>query len=185
MRTTLLSMFFIGFLLSGCTEFQVTTKKKAAETPATVFYLIRHAEKDRSDAGNRDPELTPEGLQRATYWKEVFREIPLAAVYSTNYNRTYQTALPTAQAKDLEVLRYEPDTTDLKHWAAQYPGKHILIVGHSNTTPALANQLMGEGTYTDIDDSNNGNLYIVQYGSVKNSSVLYLEPSYTPRMETP
>lgn len=185
MRKTLSSLFLIGFLLSGCTEFQVTTQKKVAEKPATVFYLIRHAEKDRSDSANRDPELTPEGLERAAYWKEVFREVPLAAVYSTNYNRTYQTALPTANAKGLEVKRYDPDTTDLKNWAAQYPGKHILIVGHSNTTPALANQLMGEGTYSGIDDTNNGNLYVVQYGSVKNGSVLYLEPSYTPHMETP
>jgi 2,3-bisphosphoglycerate-dependent phosphoglycerate mutase len=38
-------------------------------------------------------------------------------------------------------------------------------VGHSNTTPAFVNAVLGEHTYEDIDDNENGMLYIVKVTS--------------------
>lgn len=185
MKYTILSLVISGLLCTGCVANKQEDTPVEEEKASTVFYLIRHAEKDRSNPENRNPELTAEGLDRAAYWKEVFREVPLSAVYSTNYKRTMQTALPVARAKGLDILTYDPDTTNLNHWSKAHEGKHILIVGHSNTTPALANQLMGEGVYSDIDDTNNGNIYIISTGSKNNSSVLYLEPSHKGHTETP
>ena len=40
-------------------------------------------------------------------------------------------------------------------------GKTVLVVGHSNTTPAFVNTVLKERKYPDIDDNNNGNLYVV------------------------
>ena len=40
-------------------------------------------------------------------------------------------------------------------------GKNVLIVGHSNTTNAFANTILGENKYGEIADDNNSNLYIV------------------------
>lgn len=186
MRTPFFGMLLSGLLLAGCAEQKQESPAVVKEKQKpTVFYLVRHAEKDRTDPENRNPELTPEGRERALYWKDVFKEVPLSAVYSTNYERTLQTAGPTAGSKELEVILYAPDTTNLKRWGKAMPGQHILIVGHSNTTPALANQLVGEGTYADIDDSNNGNLYIVHFGDEVSSSVLCLEPTRRDHRETP
>ena len=40
-------------------------------------------------------------------------------------------------------------------------GKTVLVVGHSNTTPAFVNAVIKQKKYQDIDDNNNGNIYIV------------------------
>ena len=47
------------------------------------------------------------------------------------------------------------------HLAKTNQGKNVLIVGHSNTTPNLVNELLGKEKYPQIEDNNNGNLYVV------------------------
>ena len=42
-----------------------------------------------------------------------------------------------------------------------------MVVGHSNTTPAFVNEILGEPKYDDIDDALYGFLYVVR---VKNGS---------------
>lgn len=42
-------------------------------------------------------------------------------------------------------------------------GNRVLIVGHSNTTPMLVNQLLGEERFPDMDDSDNSSLYVVTF----------------------
>ena len=37
----------------------------------------------------------------------------------------------------------------------------MLIAGHSNTTPQLVNQLIGEDRFEDMDDSDNSTLFKV------------------------
>ena len=37
----------------------------------------------------------------------------------------------------------------------------VLIVGHSNTIPDFVNGLINENVYSQIDDLNNSNLYVV------------------------
>ena len=46
-------------------------------------------------------------------------------------------------------------------------GKTVLVVGHSNTTPSFVNKVLNEEKYQNINDSVNGNLYIV---TIKNQS---------------
>lgn len=70
-----------------------------------TLYLVRHSEK-QSDSN--DPELTPCGEERSESLSAFFEDVPLEAVYSTNYRRTQGTALPTAQAKGLGVQEYNP-----------------------------------------------------------------------------
>ena len=70
--------------------------------------------------------------------------MPLEAVYSTQYRRTLNTALPTAKAKGLEIEAYNPQA--LQKMAAQLLQKQqdVLVVGHSNTTGVLAGLLVQE-----------------------------------------
>ena len=131
------------------------------EDVIATYYLIRHAEKDRSDKTNRNPVLTKEGLQRAENWAKHFKDLKFDAVYSTDYNRTKQTAMPTATANNVELQFYNPSDMKIEEFIKSTKGKTVLIVGHSNTTPKFANGLLGEEKYEDIADDNNANLYIV------------------------
>lgn len=135
------------------------------ETPnnqgTTTYYFIRHAEKDRSDKTNKDPNLIQKGLLRAAKWSFVLENVEFDAVYSTNYNRTKQTAQPTAEKKGLEVQIYDPRQLFSEEFANITKGKTVLVVGHSNTTPAFVNAVLGKKKYGSIDDNNNANLYIV------------------------
>ncbi len=134
--------------------------EKLSETGiTTTYYLIRHAEKDRTTAD--DPGLTAKGNERATFWATHFNEIPLDAVYSTDYNRTKQTATPTAKSKSLSVQLYYTDNLYDNQFQEATKGKTVLVVGHSNTTPAFVNTILGETRYQSISDTENGMLYKV------------------------
>ena len=128
----------------------------------TTFYLIRHAEKDRSDPQDIDPELNQSGLGRAMHWAEILNEVSLDAIYTTDYERTTMTAAPAAVKQNITVQYYDPGSMDLELFKRENLGKNVLVVGHSNSTPALANDLLGQYRYSDMDDSDNGSLFIVQ-----------------------
>ncbi len=157
MRNILLLSFAIILVFSCKTE----KKEENSSTPeSTVYYLIRHAEKDRSALG-QDPSLTNIGLERATNWAKIFTPIKFDQIYSTEYKRTQQTALPTASEKNLEIQSYDPDNLYNEVFKTKTKGKTVLIVGHSNTTPALVNTIFGEQKYDQINDRDNGKLFIV------------------------
>jgi phosphohistidine phosphatase SixA len=150
--------------------------KKELEQKTTTYYLIRHAEKDRSDKTNRNPHLTVNGLKRANNWANVLKTVKFDMVYSTDYNRTKETALPTAKANNIELKFYNPSDMQIGRFMETSKGKTILIVGHSNTTPLFTNGLLGEKKYEMIADDNNANLYIVTVTkNSKSSTVLVVD----------
>ena len=144
-----LFVFALSFL-SSCTTDETTT-----------YYLIRHAEKDRTDKTNRNPNLNEKGLERAKKWATYFEKVHLDAVYSTNYNRTQQTAKPTANSKSLEIISYNPRKMYDSIFKVNTEGKTVLVVGHSNTTPVFANKILGEKKYEWMKDDDNASLFIV------------------------
>ena len=77
------------------------------------------------------------------------------------YHRTRETAQPTASAQQLAVESYDPRNLYNASFKEKNEGKIVLVVGHSNTTPALANKILGREEYPQIDDRTNGNLYIL------------------------
>ena len=156
---TVLLFTCLGFAQEEVTEVEEQITDNLA---MTSYYLIRHAEKDRSDPQNKDPHLTQQGLLRAAKWSYVFGHVKFDTIYSTDYNRTRETALPTAEKHGITDLTiYDPRSMDMKGFVENTSGKTILIVGHSNTTPELVNKLIGGNKYQQIDDSNNANLYII------------------------
>ena len=160
MKKILLLFVFAFSLLSSCTP-EVTTTK---------YYLIRHAEKDRTDEKDRNPNLNENGQKRAKKWATYFKNIDLDAVYSTNYNRTQQTATPTAKSKNLEIKSYDPRKLYDSIFKIDTKGKTVLVVGHSNTTPVFANKILGEKKYENMDDHDNSSLYIVTITGDKKTS---------------
>ena len=136
---------------------------KIAEDPIiSTFYFIRHAEKDRTDPENRDPELNQNGLDRAIRWAEVFDPIPLDKVYSTNYERTSMTAAPISIKKDIDIEYYDPRAIDMEEFKLVNEGKNVLVVGHSNTTPVMVNKVIGMEKYDQMEDTDNSSLFIVR-----------------------
>jgi len=144
----------------------------AQESSTSTYYLIRHAEKDRSDTTNKNLDLTKEGHERALKWSQALNKFGIDAVYSTNYNRTMNTGKPTADANKVTIKTYHPFKIDMEVFLKETAGKNVLIVGHSNTTASFANKLIGSEVYEEIKDDNNGNLYIVTINGDKTSHVL-------------
>ncbi len=157
----LLFIFCFWALIAGCKEDNQNMNLDMEETVST-FYLIRHAEKDRSDPENIDPELNQKGLGRAMHWAEILEEVSLDAIYTTDFERTTMTAAPTAVKKDITLMYYDPDELDIELFKSNNTGNDVLIVGHSNSTPELVNKLIGEEKYGPMDDYDNGSLFIVQ-----------------------
>ena len=154
------ALFFI-LLIAAVLAPQQFYGQETTSDQTTVYYCIRHAEKDRSDADNKNPNLTEAGKQRAAKWAKVFENVAFDAIYSTDYNRTQQTALPTSLMQELEIQSYDPRNLYSADFAAATQGKTVLVVGHSNTTPMFVNAVLEKETYPWIADDNNGMLFIV------------------------
>ncbi|WP_373074277.1 histidine phosphatase family protein [Zeaxanthinibacter enoshimensis] len=158
----LLSFSLLLLVLNSSCADEKTTPQVEKEPTVSTYYLIRHAEKDRSNPENSDPELTQKGLGRAMHWAEILKEVSLDAIYSTDFERTSMTAAPAAVKQDITVQFYDPSTLNMEEFKQQTEGMNVLIVGHSNTTPKMVNQMIGEEKYPDMKDYDNGSLYIVQ-----------------------
>ena len=164
------------FLFIATLTFSVNAQEQKSTDNTTTYYLIRHAEKDKSDKTNRDPHLIKEGLKRAENWKNVLKNVKFDLVYSTDYNRTRETAKPTAAANNIEVTFYNPRDLKIEEFMAKTKGKTVLIVGHSNTTPWFTNALLGEQKYGPISEDNNSNIFIVTLsGDIASSTVLVVD----------
>lgn len=140
----------------------------------TTYYLIRHAEKDRSNPDEKNPLLREAGMLRAEKWAEVLKDVPFDMVYSTNYNRTKATAEPIAKANKLEIEIYDPNNLYDQEFQKKTKGKTVLIVGHSNTTPAFVNAIMKKKKFEDLPDNENGGLFIVTVSPNKTVSTQLL-----------
>lgn len=127
---------------------------------ASVVYLVRHAE--RAADHPSDPTLTPQGQERAAEIARLLADVPLSRIYSTDLRRTRLTADPVARAHGLEVESYDPGGDGLRALArvlGATPGHH-LVVGHSNTTPALVRALGGDPV-SPIDEMEYDRIYVV------------------------
>jgi 2,3-bisphosphoglycerate-dependent phosphoglycerate mutase len=136
----------------------------------TTFILVRHAEKVMD--GSKDPALTEEGNARAGRLQLLLTKSSVDAVYSTPYKRTRATVEQVALAKGVAIRDYEPQKeAAIDEMLKQHEGKTILVSGHSNTIPEIANWLTGSKEYSDFDESDYSNLMIVSVlkkGSVTN-----------------
>jgi len=109
-----------------------------------TIYLVRHAEKDLSDATNKNPSLSSCGQQRAESLVNFFQLVSFDAIYSSDYTRTLDTAKPIAQAKNKEVTIYDPRKLDDFSKMLLSKEEDALVVGHSNTTGVLAGLLSNQ-----------------------------------------
>ena len=147
--------------LSSCSPAPQPDRSVSQKQPLVVF-LVRHGE--RADS-SRDSVLSNAGRERSQALAEVLRGAEIDSVHSTDFNRTRDTAAPTAAAFGLQVQLYDPrNLQDLVENLRRSGGRH-LIVGHSDTTP-LAVELLGGDPSSPIDEEGEfDRLYIVAAGS--------------------
>ena len=152
------------------------TSFHANSQECSSFYLIRHAEKLRIDKTERNPKLNEKGILRAEKWKEVLKNINLDKIYSTNFNRTIETAKPTSNSQNIDIEIYSPSNIDYRNFKEVNKEKKVLIVGHSNTIPNFVNGLIEKDFYDQIDDLNNSNLYLVNIcEDIISHQLIYIE----------
>lgn len=130
----------LAVVLASCRTSPATSGPDASAT----FVVVRHAEKAADDP--RDPSLLPAGTARAQRLATMLRDAPLRAVFATPFRRTQQTAAPTARSHDLPIQVYdpaEPAAALARRLRDSHRDGTVLVVGHSNTAPALAAALCG------------------------------------------
>ena len=150
--------FGIAILIAGCSPKTSTPELAVQMHPDAVYYLVRHAEKTKE---KDDPGLTDAGRKRVQDLAARLADVPLTKIYSSDYMRTRDTAAPIAKAKGLEIVIYDPNK--LEEFAASILAEtgHILVVGHSNTTPPLSAFLGGEAGTPIVEATEYNRLYVL------------------------
>jgi broad specificity phosphatase PhoE len=158
-------VFAIALLLSA------VHARVEAQSGTTTVILVRHAE--RAAEPRDDPGLTPQGEARARALIDAVGKSGIAAIYSTQYLRTRGTAEPLARALGLEVQSVDAGSNPMgssggathaeqvaERIRRENSGNVVLVVGHSNTVPAII-EALGAGSVGAIRDNEYDNLFIV------------------------
>lgn len=130
-----------------------------------LVILVRHAEKEAEP--RNDPPLTAAGAVRAAALANVVASAAIEAIIVTPFRRTRDTAAPVAQARGLPVIEVPVGRDVASHVAAvadsvrtRPAGAAVLVVGHSNTIPAIVTALGGP-RLPDLCDNQYAVLYVL------------------------
>jgi broad specificity phosphatase PhoE len=172
---------FIGFMFvsAACTEtvtntiierdtvtltvhvHDTVTIPEAINDTLTTVIALRHAE--TIDNTTFDPGLNDEGKERAAELVRILENVQVSHIYTTPLKRARETAVPLANKKNIIISEYSPDTQRdvlTARILAENPGKVAVVIGHSNTIPALL-QHMSKNTFgTPIPEFEYNNLFI-------------------------
>jgi broad specificity phosphatase PhoE len=129
---------------------------------ATTVIIVRHAEKAAAPAA--DPPLTPAGEARAAALWDAVKDAGVSAIITTQYLRTKGTAQPTAAALSITPTVVNAAGSahpqDVAAAVKKNAGRTVLVVGHSNTVPAIV-EALGAKKPPEICDAEYDNLFIV------------------------
>jgi len=136
----------------------------AGAQPSTVI-LVRHGE--RATAPPNDPVLSDAGIQRARDLAAALANAGVTAVVTTQFQRTRLTADPllASIAQQPIIVRAGGDArAHVDSVAAavrrRAPGEVVLVVGHSNTIPAIIAALGGP-RLPDLCDGQYSRLFVL------------------------
>jgi phosphohistidine phosphatase SixA len=136
---------------------------------ASLIVLVRHAEK--AAAPSDDPPLTAAGVKRAQALAAALRDAGVTAIITTQLRRTRETAQPLANALSLtpEVVPVGAGEAGAHAEAVaaavrRNVGGVVLVVGHSDTIPAIIAALGGP-RLPDICESVFSHLFVLLPGA--------------------
>lgn len=143
----------------------------------TTIVLVRHAEKQLGTI--EDPPLTQEGDERAQRLARLFGENAalgsVQAIYATSTRRAQATAAPLAARLGLTVVTANDAPAALaRRVRRENHGGVALIVGHSNTIPAIAAALASRPDVPAMSEEDFGTIYVVSVPDLGRASILRL-----------
>jgi 2,3-bisphosphoglycerate-dependent phosphoglycerate mutase len=168
-------------LLSGLLLFAFAAAGDAfAQKREMTIILLRHAEKDLSDPITDDPQLAPEGRQRAQKLVETIKKYRPEAIYSSNFIRTRHTVTPLAEQMHpkyrLMIQLYDHrNLNELVNRMMASGARSIVVAGHNSTTPALANLLVKQNKYKNLSENEYDKIWIIKIkrGKVRDEIIVY------------
>ena len=129
----------------------------------TTIWVVRHAEKEMSDPKEKDPDLSPEGKQRAEALAKYLKGEKLDSIFSTNYKRTKLTGYPTADKIGLPIKTYDAAGQNVfaEGLIKNAKGKKMLIIGHSNTVQEILVAFGAKKPVKDLTDDDYDYVFIL------------------------
>lgn len=140
----------------------------AAVDAQTLVIAVRHAERADGGAGAApmtdapaDPLLSAAGEARAARLAGLLADSGITAIFTTEFRRTQDTAKPIAAKLGLTTTIIKASDTAglLARLKASHANDVVLIVGHSNTLPAVIKGLTGRDV--TIADSQYDDLFLL------------------------
>ena len=129
-------------------------------TPSIV-YVVRHAERaDSNGVAEKDPALSAAGKARARALAGLLQDAKITALYATEFRRTQDTARPLADALKIPITVIPATETAALMEKLKGASGNALIVGHSNTVPAIIKAL-GVSEPVTLGESEYDNLFLV------------------------
>jgi broad specificity phosphatase PhoE len=126
-----------------------------------LIFVVRHAE--RADSGMQvqtDPPLSAAGEARAQKLAAMLADAGVKDIFATEFRRTQDTAKPLAMKTGVVVEQVgSKDTALLMAKIKSHPNDVVLVVGHSNTLPAILKAIAGIDVA--ISDNEYDNLFVV------------------------
>ncbi|HEY4304156.1 MAG TPA: phosphoglycerate mutase family protein [Gemmatimonadaceae bacterium] len=161
-------------LLAALT-FGITARNAAAQNGRrTTVILVRHAEKAAEPAA--DPPLTEAGKARAEALWLAVKDAGVQVAITTQLARTIQTAAPTVAQLGIRSEVVSANGADHPARVASaikgHAGETVLVVGHSNTVPAIIAAL-GAKQPDAICDEVYDNFYVVTIHESGKASVIH------------
>lgn len=130
---SVLAALFAVLMIAGCATV-------GRQSPAPNIYVMRHL---NTPAGVKDPDLTTEGQRIADELVAWFDRDRPDVIYVTDTKRARQTAAPLARRLGVTPRIYDPADNPRLIAAVLNEAGTVLIVGHSNTVPAIVEGLGG------------------------------------------
>ena len=127
------------------------------------IWVVRHAEKLTDDPKDKDPDLSPEGKQRAEALAKYLGGQRIDSIFSTNYKRTRLTGYPLADKIGIGIKAYNPaDQAALaKQLIENAKGKKILIIGHYNTVQEIVEAFGAKKPVKELTDDDYDYIFAV------------------------
>jgi phosphohistidine phosphatase SixA len=138
---------------------------------STTVVLVRHAEKLSED---QDPGLSEAGEARAEQLAGMLGAAGLDAIYVSEAQRTQETAAPVAGVTGVEprVVPAEASSRLVRRLKWRHRGDVVLVVGHVNTLPEIAEGL--GASIGLVDEQDYGGLWVVSYSRLRGTRLLTL-----------
>lgn len=129
-----------------------------------TIVLVRHVEKDISATADKtDPELSQAGRDRALLMVKAVGKYKPDAIYSTNFKRSRESVKPLAEKRKKDIQIYDASNQQkLVDEVMASKFKKFVIVGHSNTTPALANLFTKKEVFKQVPDTEYSVIWVIR-----------------------